>query len=190
MMHPDDEAVLLAELLRDPAVLLVDGPRWKSATPPTTRNVSAVGSYCMIWSPEDLPELAADFIPTCNDWYCRSLYATIQFLRCSMTGTLITGYGSFAISTALADSNTAAKVERRYKLLRRAIKKTYRNSVVRWHNPNFPQAPARPSRSANPSEPDRSLWVGPAAMTWLAGDAARRIKNFAGAAVEGIVSDQ
>jgi len=189
-MHPDDEAVLLAELLRDPAVLLVDGPRWKSATPPTTRNVSAVGSYCIIWSPEDLPELAADFIPTCNDWYCRSQYATIQFLRCSMTDTLITGYGSFAISTALADSNTAAKVERRYKLLCRAIKKTYRNSVVRWRNPNFPQAPARPSRSANPSAPDRSLWVGPAAMTWLAGDTARRIKNFAGAAVEGIVSDQ
>ena len=49
VMHPDDEYVLVAELLRDPAVLLVDGPRWKVAVPPTTRNISAVGSYCIIW---------------------------------------------------------------------------------------------------------------------------------------------
>ena len=34
VMHPYDEAALMTELLRDPAVLLIDGPRWKSATPP------------------------------------------------------------------------------------------------------------------------------------------------------------
>jgi len=70
VMHPDDEADLMTVLLRDAAVLLVDGPRWRSPTPPTTRNISAVGSYCIIWSPEDLPELAADFVPKRNDWYC------------------------------------------------------------------------------------------------------------------------
>lgn len=48
VMHPDDEAALISELIRDPAVLLVNGPRWKSAAPPTTRNVSAVGPYCII----------------------------------------------------------------------------------------------------------------------------------------------
>jgi hypothetical protein len=176
----------MAELLRDPAVLLVDGPRWTTATPATTRDVMEVGSYCIIWSPEDLPELPAEFIPTCKDWYCRAEYATIQFLRCKFTETVITA-GRLAISTGPANKTTAVNVERRYKLLRRAIQKTYVNSIVRSRNPNLPQAPAGPSRSANPSEPDRSLWVGPAAMRWLTGDAARRIKPFLTSPVEGIV---
>jgi hypothetical protein len=189
VMHPRDEAVLMAELLRDPAVLLVNGPRWKSAVPPTTRNVSTVGSYCIIWSTEDLPELAAHFIPGCNDWYCRAEYATIQFLRCSITETVITE-GRLAISTDPGAIETAANVERRYKLLCRAIKATYLSSVVRWHNPDFPEAPAGPSRSANPSAPDPSLWVGPAAISWLASDAGRRIKNFPASPVEGTVSEK
>ncbi len=163
----------MTELLRDPAVLLIDGPRWKSATPPTTRNISAVGDYCIIWSPEDLSELGADFIPTCNDWYFRTAYATIQFLRCEITETVITE-GRLAISTGAASKETAANVERRYKLLSRSIKKTYVNSVVRWRNP----------------EPDRSLWVGPTAMTWLAGVAARRIKIFPASPVEGIIGER
>jgi len=189
VMHPYDEAALMTELLRDPAVLLIDGPRWKSATPPTTRNISAVGDYCIIWSPEDLSELGADFIPTCNDWYFRTAYATIQFLRCEITETVITE-GRLAISTGAASKETAANVERRYKLLSRSIKKTYANSVVRWRNPELPEAPAAPSRSANPSEPDRSLWVGPTAMTWLAGVAARRIKIFPASPVEGIIGER
>jgi hypothetical protein len=186
VMHPDDETELMTELLRDSAVLLIDGPRWKSATPPTTRNVAAVGSYCIIWSPEDLPELSADFIPTCDDWYCRAEYATIQFLRCTITDTTIKD-GRLAISTGAANRTTAANVERRYKLLCRTIKKTYVNSIVRWRNPNRPEAPAGPGRSANPSEPDRSLWVGPAAMTWLLGEPQRCIQPFAGA-VQGTIS--
>jgi hypothetical protein len=188
VMHPDDESALVAELLRDPAVLLIDGPRWKTATPPTTRNLSAIGSYCIIWSPEDLPELPAKFIPTCNDWYCRAEYATIQFLRCEIAEMVVTE-GRLAISTGPANKTTAANVERRYRLLRRTIQETYQNSVIRWHNPNLPKAPAGPSRSANPSEPDRSLWVGPTAMSWLAGDAARRIKQFLQSSVEGTVGD-
>src|SRR6266446_3353076 len=50
VMHPDDEMTLMAELLHDQTILLVDRPRWKSATPPTTRNISAVGYHCLIWS--------------------------------------------------------------------------------------------------------------------------------------------
>jgi hypothetical protein len=188
-MHPYDEAALMTELLRDPAVLLIDGPRWKSATAPTTRNISAVGNYCIIWSPEDLSELDADFIPTCNDWYFRTEYATIQFLRCKIAETVITE-GRLAISTGAASKEAAASVERRYKLLSRSIKKTYVNSVVRWRNTERPEAPAAPSRSANPSEPDRSLWVGPTAMTWLVGDAARRIKIFPAGPVEGIIGER
>jgi hypothetical protein len=185
VMHPDDEAALVTELLRDPAVLFVDGPRWKAATPATTRDLSAIGSYCIIWSPEDLPQLSAKFIPTCNDWYCSDENSTIQFLRCTMTEAVIVE-GRFAIWTEAADDNVAANVERRYKFLCRAIKRTYRNSVVQW---GTPEAPAGPSGSANPRAPDRSLWVGPAAMTWMAGHADRRIKNASpGDFVEGTMA--
>jgi hypothetical protein len=186
-MHPDDEAVLVSELLRDPAVLFIDGPRWKSATPLTTRDIFAVGSYCIIWSPEDLRQLAADFMPTANDWYCRSEYATIQFLRSSITDTAITD-GRLAIGTGLADKKTAESVEGRYKVLSRAIKNTYRNSIVRWRYSRSPKAPANPSSSANVGKPDNSLWVGPAAMAWLAADPARHIKNVAAPLIEGTIS--
>lgn len=109
-----------------------------------------------------------------------------QFLRCSVIDTVITE-GRLAISTDTGKTKTAANVERRYKLLVRAIKRTYRNSIVRWRNPDLPDAPAEPARSANPSEPDRSLWVGSAAMTWFADDTARHIKNFPTSRVQGIV---
>ena len=189
VMHPDDEAVLILELLRDPVVLLVDGPRWKSAAAPATRDVSALGRYCIIWSPEDLPKLPAEFIPSCNDWYCRGEHATIRFIRCVITGTVIT-QGRFAIATDQASEKTAANVERRYNLLRRWIKKTCVNFVVRWRSPGIPEAPAGPNRSANPSSPDRSLWVGPSAMNWLTADATRRIKISPDTLVEGLISQR
>jgi hypothetical protein len=184
VMHPDDESALATQLLGEPAVLLIDGPRWKTATPPTTRNLAALGWYVIIWSPEDLPELPAEFIPTCDDWYCRGEYATIQFLRSRVTGKVITE-GRFAISTEPARNTTAKSVERRYVLLRRSVQKTYMSSVVRWRNPSLPETLGEPHRSANPSNPDRSLWVGPAAMAWLAADPARRIKQFTTSFVEG-----
>ncbi len=81
VMHADDEAVLVRELLRDPSVCFVDGPRWPAALPATTRDLAQVGSYCIVWSTADLPVLASEYMPKCNDWYCRSEPATIQFLR-------------------------------------------------------------------------------------------------------------
>src|SRR5258708_23086998 len=116
VMHPYDEAALMTELLRYPAVLLIDGPRWKSATPPATRNISAVGNYCIIWSPEDLSELGADFNPTCNDWYFRTAYATIQFLRCEITETVLTER-RLAMSTGAASKESPSNVARRYQSL-------------------------------------------------------------------------
>ncbi|HXE87199.1 MAG TPA: hypothetical protein VN524_10450 [Hyphomicrobiaceae bacterium] len=186
VMHPNDESSLVARLLHDPTVLLVDGPRWKTATPPTTRNLSAVGWSVIIWSPEDLAELPAEFIAARNDWYCRGEYATIQFLRSQVTGTMITE-GRFAISTELAQKTTAANVECRYRLLRRAVQRTYTSSVVRWRNPRLPGTTGKPSTPASPSKPDRSLWVGPAAMAWLAADPARRIKQDPTFVVEGMI---
>jgi hypothetical protein len=130
VLHRNDEATLEAQLLSDPAVLLVDGPRWKTATPP--RNLSTAGWYVLIWSPQDLAELPAEFIPACNDWYCKGKYATIQFLRSQTAGTVITE-GRFAISTAPTQKTAAANVERRYRLLRRAVQRSYMSLVThRW----------------------------------------------------------
>jgi hypothetical protein len=186
VMHPEDEAALMNELLRDPAVLLVDGPRWKSAQPPATRSLIEVGRYCIIWSPEDLPELEADFIPTCDDWYCRSERATLQLLRSEVIDAVITD-GRLAISTDPMQPGILENVEHRYRVLCRYIKKSYVNSVVVWRNVDRPEAPAGPSRSANPSAPDRSVWVGPAAMGWFSQHATRRIKQSLSGRVEGTV---
>jgi hypothetical protein len=183
-MHPEDEDSLLRELLTDLSVLLIDGPRWKGAKPETTRDLSSIGSYCIVWSPHDLSELSADFIPTCNDWYCRSEHSTIQFLRSALSGAVLTE-GRLAVSTDTGQPRAASSVERRYRMLRGSIKKTYVNEVVEWRNTKLPIAPAGPSRSANPSKPDSSLWVGPAAMVWLRGDQTCRIKQTVNSPVEG-----
>jgi hypothetical protein len=165
----------MSKLLCDPVVVLVNGPRWKSSAPPITRDIFAVGGYCIIWSPEDLPMLPARFIPSCNDWYCNGEYATVQFIRSIITGTVIT-VGRLAIATDHADERTAANIKRRYDLLRRWIKKTCANSAVRWHNPKATEALAGPNRSPNSSDLDRSLWIGPCAINWLNAEVVRRIK--------------
>lgn len=186
-MHPDDEDSLLRVLLKDPSILLIDGPRWKGPRPEASRSIVSFRYHCIIWSPEDLPELNAEFIPTCNDWYCRSEHSTIQFLRSSLIGSVLIE-GRFAISTDDATARVGPLIERRYKMLRNIIKKTYLNRVVEWRNPFLPMAPASPTRSANPSDPDASLWVGPAAMAWLSAEPTRCIKQFESGSVEGLLT--
>ena len=186
-MHPDDEQLVLRELLREPAVVLIDGPRWKSSQPTTSRDIATCGSYCIIWSLDDAPELSARFMPQCNDWYCVSENLTIQFLRSTIDGSILIE-GRFAVSTEDVPPSAAAGLERRFKALRKMIKKTYSNSVVCWQNPGLPFAPAGPSRSANPSKPDASLWLGPGAMAWMEADERRRIKQFKAGGVEGVLT--
>jgi hypothetical protein len=169
VMHPDDENEFVAEVLRDSPVVLIDGPRWKTPQPTVTKTITEIGSYCIIWSPSDLKELKADFIPTCNDWYCRSEFATIQFLRSLVADDRIKD-GRIAIATSEKDDGCPQNVERRYKTLSKYIKKRYRNSVIQWQNLNAPLVLATESRSENPSEPDNSLWIGPHAMSWLQAD--------------------
>jgi hypothetical protein len=65
-----------------------------------------------IRSPDDLPELAADYDPTGNDWYCSSKHATIQFLRSSIAGEIIRD-GPFAISTRVAVCGKREPLSRR-----------------------------------------------------------------------------
>lgn len=184
VMHPEDEAAFLAEVLRDFSVQLINGPRWKSSSPVITRNIFEIGFYCLIWSPDDLPILAAEYIPQQNDWYCRSEFATIQFLRCSIKDDVISD-GRIAVSTWDAPVQTAEAVERRYKQLRKSIKKEFRNSVVHWQNTAATILPAGLNRSANPSNPDKALWVGPAALKWLASSKRRCIKQSFESRVEG-----
>lgn len=184
VMHPQDEQSVVAELLREPSVVLIDGPRWQSAKPKTTRDVTTLRDYCIIWSPDDLPQLTARFVPACKDWYCESEHSTIQFLRSSLAGRVLTE-GRLAISTEAAAAQARSAVERRYKALRGFLKKNFANAVLRWQNMNLPVMPAGPSRSANPSDPDRSVWVGPNAMTWLQADPKRCVKQTPTSLVEG-----
>ncbi|MCC6738156.1 MAG: hypothetical protein IT452_03860 [Planctomycetia bacterium] len=181
-MHPEDECEFVKEVLRDPAVVLLDGPRWKTSSPTTFRSLENIGFYCIIWSPEDRPLLSAEFIPTCNDYYCNSEYATIQFLRSSMHKDQILTQGRIAISTTGSDKEyfdprSGERVDSRFKRLRKFIRKNYSNSAVQWLNPDFPIAAATNARSANPSEPDASFWVGPSALNWMGEREGRIIKQ-------------
>jgi len=189
VMHPDDEAAFVEVLLRDPKVVLVDNTIWQTRQPPVSRDLSHLGRHCLIWSPDDLAELPADFNPAINAWTCRAEFATIQLLRSQAVGNVITE-GRLAISLDEAQLSTAAAVEQRYKLARRIIQKAYKNSVVRWRNPTLPVTPARAASAANPSPPDPSLWVGPAAMAWLADGADRRVKQDLTLHVEGMILPQ
>jgi hypothetical protein len=167
VMHPEDEANIIAELLHDPSVLLIDKARWLSVTPPTSRSLADIGYYCNIWSPNDLQELTAE-----------SQFATIQFLRSSIAGAVLME-GRFAVSTDPHNERSAAGVEKRFRLLSRIVKRSFANGVLRWFSKALTTVvePESPARSPNPSKPDTSLWVGPAAMKWLASDPARRVKH-------------
>jgi hypothetical protein len=185
VMHPDDEHDFATFLLSDETVQFIDGPRWKSQSPTCSRTLEHIGWYCIIWSPSDLPELDARFIPTCDDYYCKSEYATIQWLRSELNDSAITD-GRIAISTHYDidgfPATQAKQVDARFNKLRRFVKKHSSNSVARWYDDRFPFAPTGPRRSANPSDPDKSLWVGPAALAWLHADHRRRIKQKASGA--------
>lgn len=183
-MHSIDERDFAAHALAEDGVYLVDGPRWKTASPVTHRSIEEVaGNYCIIWSIHDRPSLSARYVPNCDDWYCDAESATIQFLRSQVVDTVITE-GRIAIGTSHASETEAAGVERRFRSLARFVKKRYTNSMIRWCNPALPLGPAIRGRSANPSKPDPQVWVGPHAMRWLQEDLDRRIKQFPNSLVE------
>ena len=126
VMHPNDEAAFAAFLLSDATVQFIDGPRWESESPPCSRILEDIGWYCIVWSPSDFTELNARFIPTCNDYYCESEYATIQWLRCELIDSTIAD-GRIAISTKYDldgfPEARAKQVDARFSKLRRYVKK-------------------------------------------------------------------
>ena len=183
-MHPDDEREFVDDLLRDDSVGLINGPRWKASEPTVHRSLESIDTYCIIWSKKDLAQLDAEFIPKCNDWYCRSEGATIQFFRSRINGSVLTE-GRLAVGTNSQPIEIAQVVDERYLKLRKFIKKRYRNNMLRWRNPTLP-SPATAGRSSNPSKPDNSVWIGLAALNWLEADSeTRRVKQFTSSIVEG-----
>ncbi|NHZ41542.1 hypothetical protein [Massilia aquatica] len=189
VMHPDDESEFATLMLADEHVHLIDGPRWKSASPRQFRSLDQVtGRYCIIWSMQDCPTLSARYIPACDDWYCNSEEFTIQFLRSDTVGAVITE-GRIAVSTPATESEGTQSLERRFKQLARFIKKHSTNSIVQWCNPDLPFLPAVPGRSANPSKPDPQVWIGRHAVNWLQEDKERRVKQFAQSSVEARLID-
>jgi hypothetical protein len=188
-MHPDDEREFEQLLVSDESIRFIARPRWKTETPKTSRSLADIDYYCIIWSTSDIKKLKAEYIPSCDDWYCRSEYATIQFLRSEMDEAVITE-GRIAVSTILSRDFPATSVkslEKRYGDLRKYFRKNYSNSIIQWRNPTIPYAPAGPNRSANPSKPDPHVWVGPHALRWLRERPDRRIKQFHQGNVEAVL---
>ncbi len=189
-MHPSDERDFEQLLLADGSVRFIAGPRWNDEEPVTCRSLADVdNTYCIVWSTSDISRLKADYLPKCGDWYCRSEHATIQFLRSEMDDSLIIE-GRIAIKTAPTPDfpeSSVKSLEARYGLLRKYLRKTYSNSVLRWQNATHPCAPVGPNRSANPSKPDSQVWVGPHALRWLREGKDRRVKQFRQAGAEAIL---
>lgn len=188
-MHPTDEREFESVLLCDSSIQFISGPRWKNEIPSTSRSLADIDSYCIVWSTSDTATLNADYIPSCNDWYCRSEYATIQFLRSEMDDLVIT-QGRIAVITNECEGfplTSVKQLEKRFRKLRNFIKKNYRNSIVQWRNPTIPYRPSQPNRSGNPSSPDPQLWVGPHALAWLRQNPCRRIKQSLHCIVEAVL---
>jgi hypothetical protein len=189
-MHPADERDFEPLLVSDESIRLIAGARWRTESPKSSRSLAEIDDhYCIIWSTSDIATLKAEYIPSCDDWYWRSEYAAIQFLRSEIDELVITD-GRFAVSTIRSRDFPASSVqnlEKRYGELRNYIKRSFSNSIIQWRNPTIPYAPAGPDRSANPSKPDPQVWVGPHALRWLRERHDRRVKPFRQSKVEGVL---
>jgi len=192
VMHPDDEREVEQLLRADESICFIDGPRWKTETPVTSKSLAEIhDNYCIVWSPNDIAKLKAEYIPTCNDWYCRSEYATIHFRRSQIAGPVITE-GHISVGTIRArdfPASSAKNVEKRYSTLRTHIKKTYSNSMLqwRWSEDLDPAELPFPERANDPGKPDPQVWVGPHALRWLREKSDRRVKQFPQMRVEGVL---
>jgi hypothetical protein len=122
------------------------------------RSLDSLDRYCIIWSRKDLVQLDAEFVPQCNDWYCQSEGATIQFLRSHRKEPVILE-GRLAVGSNSEPPEVARAVEQRYRQLRTFVQKRYRNRMLRWRNPCFSENPAAVGRSSNPARPGVGGWA-------------------------------
>jgi len=184
VMHPLDEEEIVNEILKEQSVHFINGPRWKTSVPASTRSIVSFGYYCIIWSKEDRDTLTSKYIPTCDDWYCDSENSTIQFLRSRVSESVLIE-GRFAVNTNELTEIESNSISQRFNRLSRFVKRNYKNKLVFWLNPNLPMQPASTDRSSNPSKPDAQLWVGPHALEWLSDSSARCVKQDERFIVEG-----
>jgi hypothetical protein len=174
-MDADEERRFVDGIVEEPHTFLVNGPHWQSSAAPVVepQNLASAESYLMIWNKGEIPRLRAK--KSDGYWEAYNDSTTIQFLRCELWDESILTEGRIAIATA------NVQIVRRYKRLRRVIHKTFRNEIVCWFHAGAP----RPAK--NPSEPDRSVWVGPGALAWLRGKVGRKFKQERTAPTEALV---
>src|SRR5262249_54435101 len=156
-MDAGDEHRFVDAIVEEPHTFLVNGPHWQSSAVPVVEpeDLAGAGSYLMIWNKAEIPRLRAKKVDGYWEGYNDS--TTIQFLRSQLWDESVLTEGRMAIAT------DDVHIERRYKRLRRVIQQTFRNRILCW----FHSGAARTAK--NPSEPDRSVWVGPGAVAWLQG---------------------
>jgi hypothetical protein len=174
-MNAADERRFADWIVEEPDTVLVNGPLWESAAVPVIEplQLASAESYLMIWNKAEVPRLRAKRMA--DYWEAYNDSATIQFLRSRLWD------GSILTEGRIAISSENEGIQRRYKRLRRIIQQTCRNEVVCWLHPGVPES------AKNPSEPDRSVWVGAGALRWLRECKDHKFKKDRTALVEAIV---
>ncbi|MCA9070408.1 MAG: hypothetical protein KDA84_15860 [Planctomycetaceae bacterium] len=170
IMHPDDEDDFVREVLAEPDTVFVDGPKWKTKQPPVLSKVTDGNNfYFMIWNRAETPALTGRHHTKGDDewWYCENEFLTLQLLRSKFFPSFLTE-GRIAVGSDRADPEITAAVDRRYKRLRRWIKKFFTNNIIIWQNMSLPRS------GTNPLKPSPTHWIGPHALSWLQGDSANR----------------
>lgn len=192
VMHPDDEAEFVAKVTSEPDVVFVKGPKWSQPRPQIANDTRSAGNYLMIWHPSETPELTGTHYrkEETEWWYCNNEFSTIQFIRSGFHSEepfLLEGRIAVCITSkemAFYDQPSAASIERRFKSLRRFIKKIYTNKTLIWQNLSCPRS------KTNPGKPDPCVWIGPNALQWLNQMPRNRfVKDFPGGAATGYLLD-
>jgi hypothetical protein len=192
VMHPSDEEEFAKIVNAEPGTVFVDGPSWSTPRPPISKDLRHAGHYLIIWNPSETPPLTGKHYKNNGEewWYCKNEFLTIQFLRSGFKYKEPYLFeGRIAVATTDKSKRffhelSASRVESRYKALRKAIKKVYKNNVIIW------QSLSSPRSWNNPLKPDRTIWVGPHAMQWLRQNERQRwVQQCRGAGARGYLLD-
>jgi hypothetical protein len=179
-MHPLDEREFHAHLLERQALEVIPSSHSLSQAFTHSRDFPAYDQrVCYLWDRSILPELAVRTHPH-SGFQLDCHESQIQWLRGTLDGAILTA-GRIAVATtnlenAVNDTSTQVAVEALYKALRIWIKKRYRNGLVATSD----NAPIGPT---NPSKPISSMWVGPAACSWLERAREHTFRQFPGGGV-------
>jgi hypothetical protein len=191
-MHPADEAEFAEIITAEQGTIFVDGPKWSKPESPIVTDIQDAGNYLVIWNHSETPPLTAKHYREDERewWYCDNEFLTIQFLRSGFQYSKPFLFeGRIAIGTTtrakkIIHKPSAASVERRYKNLRKLIRKSYTNGIVIYQNTSLPRS------NTNPGKPAADVWVGPHALQWLRQDPENRwVQQFRDALPRGYILD-